>query len=71
MINLVTGVATRGIPERTVEIIPTVVKTLSDGTPVIWYYWEGAEIAMINSKGNNFDRWPSGGGSTDGGVWPK
>ncbi len=38
---------TSKIPERTVEINPTIVKILADGTPVVSYYWEGAEFARI------------------------
>ncbi len=57
----------RDIPDRTVEVTPTIVKILGNRTPVISYYWEGAEFGMINSNDGSY-RWPDMiGGTLDGG----
>ena len=34
-------------PCRKITITPKVIKTLSNGTEIITYYWEGAEVAEI------------------------
>ena len=35
---------------RLIQVQPVVVKTLNDGTEIIEYFWEGAELAEISTK---------------------
>ena len=37
-------------PARTSQVVPQVIKTLSDGTEIIIYEWQGAEIAIIGME---------------------
>ena len=37
-------------PCRKITIAPKTIKVLSDGTEIITYYWEGADVARISEN---------------------